>query len=112
MHELSRTLYDEILSVAASQLHRERGQRSIGVTDLAHEALERALRHGAAEGTERAEILRRVSNLCRQVLVDHARARKTRKRGEGQRPEALPLAVEPAAAEGLGALDLLALDEA
>ena len=110
MDELSRTLYDEIRHVAAAQLRRERGERSIGATDLAHEALERALRHGAARGVERAEILRRCANLCRQVLVDHARVRGRRKRGDGHRP--LAIEVEPAAAEGLGTLDLLALDEA
>ncbi len=110
MDELSRTLYDEIRSVASVLLRREYRDRSIGATDLAHEALERALRQGAAQGIEREEILRRCARLCRQVLVDQARARGRTKRGEGKRP--LSIEVEPAVTDGLGALDLLAVDEA
>lgn len=110
MDRLDQTLYDEIRRLAAGQLRRERGQRSIGATDLAHEALERALRQGAAEGVERAEVLRRCAHLCRQVLVDHARARGRRKRGDGQRP--FELEIEPAVDVDTDGLDLLALDEA
>ncbi len=110
MDDLSRTLYDDIRRIAAGQLRRERALRSICATDLAHDAIERALRQGAADGVTRAELLRRVARLCRQVLVDRARARQRLRRGAGSRPERLD--VDPEAAEGLGPLDLVALDEA
>lgn len=113
MDELSRTLYDEIRRLAAAQLRRERGPRSIDATELAHEALARVLRDGAqgdAPDVERRELLRRCARVCRQVLVDHARARGSRKRGDGQRPASLD--VDLAASGGPPALDLLLLDEA
>ncbi len=110
LDEFSRTLYDDIRRVAAGQLRREKSARSICVTDLAHDALERALRQDAGRGVTRAELMRRIARLCRQVLVDRARARGRLRRGDGARPERLD--VDPTAAEGLGALDLLALDDA
>jgi len=114
--ELSRTLYDEIRQVAARQLGREMAMRSICATDLAHEAIERAIRQRAGKGVSRSELLKRVARLCRQVLVDRARARGRLRRGEGRRP--IQLEVGPgvlqsgSAGEGVEALDLIALDEA
>ena len=108
LDELSQTLYAEIRHVAAGQLRREHALRSISPTDLAHEAMARAIRSASLEEIPRAEILRRVARLCRQVLVDRARARLRLRRGSGERP--LTLEVEPEADTGTGTLDVLAVD--
>ena len=108
--DLSRTLYDEIRRMAAVQLRGERARRSICATDLAHEAMARALRQRAAENVTRAELLRRVSRLCRQVLVDRARARGRLKRDSGRRR--VPLESLDPIEERVDAFDIVALDEA
>lgn len=110
MDSLSRTLYDEIRRVAAGQIRGDRALRSICATDLAHEALERALRQKAGEGVERGELLGRVSRICRQVLVDRARRRDAVRRGGGR--ELAPLDVEAPADERMAPLDMLVLDDA
>ena len=110
MDDLSQTLYQEIRHVAAAQLRHEKSLRSISPTDLAHEAIERAIRQEAGAGVTRAELLRRVSRLCRQVLVDRARSKNRLRRGEGVRP--VRLEVDPAMTAGMGTLDLIAVDDA
>ena len=110
MDELSRTLYSEIRHVAAGALRRERERRSLSPTDLAHEAMARAIRSASLEDVPRAEVLRRVARLCRQVLVDRARARSRLRRGGGRRP--LALEVDPESSDRLGTVDVLAVDEA
>jgi RNA polymerase sigma factor (TIGR02999 family) len=110
MDAISRSLYDEIRRLARSRIRNDRAGRSICATDLAHEVLERGLRHGALAGIPRDEVLRRISRLSRQVLVDRARARGRLRRGAGE--EVVQLALDPAAVPGVEPLDLLALDEA
>jgi len=110
MDAISRSLYDEIRRLAAGRIRREPAARSICATALAHEVLERALRSDALSGVPREELLRRISRLLREVLVDHARARGRLRRGGGARRE--QLAVDPTAVPGVAPLDLLSLDEA
>ncbi|MHC5059090.1 MAG: ECF-type sigma factor, partial [Planctomycetota bacterium] len=58
---------------------------------------------------DRAHFLRAATSAMRSVLIDHARARATDKRGGGRRREELP---EELGARPRAALEMLALDEA
>lgn len=107
---------NELFEHAYADLHRrasiavERmGRRSLDTTGLLHEAYLKLAGTDALLPEDRTHFIRIAAAAMRQVLVDRARRRLTRKRGE-DRPEAdidlLPVAVEHPAET------LLALDEA
>jgi RNA polymerase sigma factor (TIGR02999 family) len=73
-------LYDELRRLARRQLAREQGARVIEPTTLVHEAYIK-LAGNAPHAVNRAHLLALASNAMRQVLVDHARARRSVKRG-------------------------------
>lgn len=110
MDLISRTLYDEIRHVVGQRMRGDRAGRSISATDLAHDVLERGLRHHALEGVPRPELMRRVGRLSREVLVDRARSRNRIKRGGAE--QVLQLAVDPTAVPGMRPLDVLSLNDA
>lgn len=106
--ELLTLLYDELHALAARQMARERVGHTLQPTALLHEAWLRLDGHDLRfEG--RKQFFALAGRVMRNVLVDHARARKAEKRGgEG---EAVTL-VEMAHGEREETVDLLALDEA
>lgn len=110
MDDLSKALYDDLKAIAARQLRGDRAMRSICPTDLANEALRRALDQHGMTGQVRTEILGRMAHLVRQVLVDRARQRQSLRRGAAE--EIVQLAVDPTVDPRAPELDLLALDEA
>lgn len=110
LDDLSRTLYADIRRIAAQRLRGDRASRSIGVTDLAHDVIERALTSDVAEGVSRAELLVRIARLSRQVLVDRARRRAALRHGGGR--GFVQLEMDPTGARAFSPLDLVALDEA
>ncbi|MEM7205415.1 MAG: sigma-70 family RNA polymerase sigma factor [Planctomycetota bacterium] len=110
MDFLSQTLYREIRQIAAMRIRGDRAERSICATDLAHEVIERALRQEAVCGVSRDELLRRVSQIARQVLVDHGRRRGRQRRGGGR--DVVQLAAEPCATEHMAPVDVVAIDDA
>lgn len=76
-------LYEDLRRMARRQIGRELGDRSIHPTTLVHEAYLKLLGGGGIEAADRAHFLAIASHAMRQVLVDHARHRRTLKRGEG-----------------------------
>lgn len=73
-------VYDELRSVAARQLRRERTGHTLHPTALVHEAYMK-LAGGGVEAVNRSHFLAIAARAMRQVLVDHARRRGARKRG-------------------------------
>lgn len=73
-------VYDELRSVAARQLRRERTGHTLHPTALVHEAYMK-LAGGGLAAVNRSHFLAIAARAMRQVLVDHARRRGARKRG-------------------------------
>ena len=74
-------IYEELRRVAQGQFRNERSDHTLQSTALVHEAFLRLSGEGAASWQDRAHFFRLASKVMRNVLVDHARARRALKRG-------------------------------
>jgi RNA polymerase sigma factor (TIGR02999 family) len=91
-HALDRLLplvYDELRALARSHLRRERAHHTLGATALVHEAYIRLAAREQLTAEDRAHFFAIAAQAMRRVLIDHARARKRKKRGSGQEAEPL-----------------------
>jgi RNA polymerase sigma factor (TIGR02999 family) len=79
-------VYDELRRLAAARLAGERAGHSLDATALVHEAY---LRLGAASFADRSGFFRAAAVAMQRILVDHARRRKSWRRGGGARTLAL-----------------------
>jgi RNA polymerase sigma factor (TIGR02999 family) len=79
-------VYDELRRLAAARLAGERAGHSLDATALVHEAY---LRLGAASFADRSGFFRAAAVAMQRILVDHARRRKSARRGSGARTIAL-----------------------
>lgn len=102
-------VYDELRRVAHRHLRGEATGHTLGTTALVHEAYLELARLQQVRWHGRAYVLAAASQAMRRILIDHAVARRTQKRGGGAVAEPLDDAVAMAASRGD---DLLALDEA
>jgi RNA polymerase sigma factor (TIGR02999 family) len=109
LEKLTAVVYDEIRRIAHRFMQRERKPHTLQTTALVNEAYVRLLGHKQIEWNGRGHFLAVVSQVMRQVLIDHARRKQYLKRGgDIQRvsfDENATMSVERAA-------ELLALDEA
>lgn len=91
LSELVTALYGELHRIAARHLRRERPDHTLQATALVHEAYLKLMGDRQREFADRAHFLALASRAMRQVLVDYARARESKKRsGDGivdPRPE-------------------------
>src|SRR5262249_55423344 len=103
------TLYEDLHQLAQHFMRAESAGHTLQPTALVHEAYVRLIDQRETAWQDRAHFLAIASQAMRRVLVDHARARKTAKRGGEcktiQLTEAEP---DMAAAE----VDLILLDDA
>jgi RNA polymerase sigma factor (TIGR02999 family) len=99
-------LYDELRSMARYHLSRERADHTVQPTALVHEVYLRLAHQPGAQ--QREQFLALASRVMRRVLIDHARRRRSAKRGDA--PCRITLAEDVAIVTPN--LDLLALDEA
>jgi RNA polymerase sigma factor (TIGR02999 family) len=106
--ELRQTAYEALRGLAAAYLHQERRDHTLQPTALVHEAYLK-LANGASGWKSQTHFQAVAANAMRQILVDHARARKTQKRGGDWLR--VTLSSDAAADSGVG-IDMLALDEA
>jgi RNA polymerase sigma factor (TIGR02999 family) len=106
--ELLPCIYDELRKIAAQYLRKERSDHTLQPTALVHEAYLKLVDISHVEWQDRAHFFAVAAQVMRHILVDHARARRTDKRGgEVQRialDEAISFSKEPD-------VDLLSLDE-
>lgn len=82
---LVERVYGELRIVAANLVRDEGPSNSLHPTALLHEAFDRLLRGDVlGRAPNRAYLFGAAARAMRQVLVDHARARKAEKRGGGR----------------------------
>jgi RNA polymerase sigma factor (TIGR02999 family) len=74
-------VYAELRRIAARALVAERREHTLQPTALVNEAYVRLVERPNASWQDRAHFLACAARLMRQVLVDHARARRADKRG-------------------------------
>jgi RNA polymerase sigma factor (TIGR02999 family) len=102
-------VYDELRQIAGRFLRREHSPPTLQSTALVHEAYLRLIDQNRSNWESRTHFLGVAATIIRNILVDHARARKSAKRG-GATPNLVldeALAV-PAKRE----IELVALDDA
>jgi RNA polymerase sigma factor (TIGR02999 family) len=104
-------VYDELRRVARARLRAEPAGHLLQTTALVHEAYLRLADIDHMNVQNRAHLLALSGRLMRQILVDHARRKGSRKRGGGVMPLALD-DVDVHAASGPLRIDVLALNEA
>jgi len=102
-------VYQELHRLAQAYLNREHPGHTLQPTALIHEAYIRLIDQGQPDWNSRSHFFRFSAHLMRQVLVDHARAARSAKRGGDQYKLSLDQ-VNLASPEQ--DIDLLALDEA
>ena len=106
--EWAQQVYPELRCIAGRLFRSERADHTLQPTALVHEALIRLFEHGPEKYANRAHFFGVVCRAMRQVLVEHARGRRTRKRGGGWRR----VPIEEVDLVALEGSNLLALDAA
>jgi RNA polymerase sigma factor (TIGR02999 family) len=114
LDRLMPLVYGELRRLAAHYMRGERKEHTLQPTALVHEA------YGRLVGQEitwrdRAQFFKAAAQSMRRILVDHARAKRSAKRGGGQPGRPLDEAVDVVTVAGGGELsraDLVDLDRA
>ncbi|MEM1261333.1 MAG: ECF-type sigma factor [Pseudomonadota bacterium] len=108
LEQIIPAVYDELHRVAKSVMRGQPQSHTLQATALVNEAF---LRIGDvnAELKNRGHFIGIVANVMRQILVDHARAKLSQKRGGGARHESFD-EVEIAGADTGPSTDVLALE--
>ena len=102
-------VYNELRRQARSYLAKERGSHTLQPTALVHEAYLRLVDQTRISWQNRAHFFGIAANMMRRILVDHARAHASEKRGGA----AIRLSIEDVQIPlEQRASDLIALDEA
>jgi RNA polymerase sigma factor (TIGR02999 family) len=104
---LMQMLYEPLREMADRHLIRERNGHTLQPTALVHEVYLRLADQRHVEWRDRLHFFAVAAQVMRRILVDHARRRKSEKRGGGEIPIAIDLAVELCEERDF---DLIALD--
>src|SRR5439155_6181041 len=107
--DLRPLVYDQLTEVAREFTALERKDHTLQATALVHEAYLRLLGSRDVPWSDRAQFFRAAADAMRRILIDHARAKGTIKRGGGRRR--LPLDVLDLACEALFP-EAVAIDDA
>ncbi len=107
--QLFADVYGELRSLAARYLHRERKSHTLQPTALVHEAYLKLVGQTRVDWQGRAHFLAIAAHAMREILVDHARRHKAKKRGGNRHRIALD---DNLAVESNRDVDLLALEDA
>lgn len=112
LHALLPSIYADLKRVAHRQLFRHLHGPTLSTTVLVHEAYSRLIQGNGARHVSRTHFFALSARVMRQVMIDHARARATGKRGgttlglhETDAAEASPFQALLAFAQDLAALD-------
>jgi RNA polymerase sigma factor (TIGR02999 family) len=109
LKDLLPVVYDELRALAAAHMRRERREHTLQPTALANEVYLRLVDETKVAWQGRAQFLAIAARAMRQILIEHARARKAAKRG-GDR---LRVTLSDTSTDDTGAvLDLLDLHDA
>jgi|SRR5689334_2329006 RNA polymerase sigma-70 factor (ECF subfamily) len=82
-------LYNDLRRLAAYQLRRERSNHTLQPTALVNEVYVKIFRQTPPEARSRTHFIALAAQVMRRFLVDHARSKKTEKRGRD--PQMVPL---------------------
>ena len=97
-------VYDELRRLAAAKMGAENPGRTLGATDLVHEAYLRLI--GNQRFESKTHFMRAAAVAMRRILVDRARARNAAKRGGGRRVDLdVELLTTPDSDEAVCAVD-------
>lgn len=110
LEQLLPLIYTECERIAVRQLRRERPEHSLDPTALVHEMYLRVVDQRRATWQNRVQFFGVAAQIMRRILVDHARARRTDKRGGAS--VFVSLAAAANAPDATGVADVLAIDEA
>jgi len=102
-------VYDELKAIAAARLRSERADHTLTPTALVHEAYLKLVDQRTTDWKNRAQFFAIAARAMRRILLDHAIARKARKRGGG---EAFVTLVDDVAGRETSAEQLIELDDA
>jgi RNA polymerase sigma factor (TIGR02999 family) len=80
---LIQAVYGELRQMARGYLRRERSDHSLPPTALVHEAYLKLVDQREVHWQNRAHFFAIAARVMRRILVDHARARASIKRGQG-----------------------------
>lgn len=108
--ELLPLVYRELRQLAAGYLRRERSAHTLQPTALVHEAYLALVNHDRIDWQGKTHFLAMAATQMRRILVDHARATGSEKRGGRLKRVTLTVGVVGGTAET--STELLALDEA
>lgn len=103
-------VYGELRRLAAAHLRHDRAGHTLQPTALVHEAYIRLSTGAATDITGRQHFYRLASKVMRQILVDHARAKDSLKRGGGH--DRVTLGTDAWGEDRGDTVDVMALDEA
>jgi RNA polymerase sigma factor (TIGR02999 family) len=109
LDHLMPEIYEELRRLAQKAMSGERSGHTLQTTALVHEAYLRLAQFEGLDVNSRPQFLALASRVMRRILVDHARARRSAKRGGGAFRVTLSDAIADAQGNGF---DVLALDEA
>jgi RNA polymerase sigma factor (TIGR02999 family) len=110
LERLLDMIYPELHRLAARHFRRERNAWTMQATALVNETYLRLVAHEEHNWRNRAHFFGAAANLMRRILIDHARARQSRKRGSRQ--DLVSLDEEITVADNSRPAELLALDAA
>lgn len=79
-------VYDELRRIAHLRLARESTGRTLGTTELVHEAYLRLIDQTRVQRTGRAHFMAIAATAMRRIFVDRARSRRSLKRGGADPP--------------------------
>jgi RNA polymerase sigma-70 factor (ECF subfamily) len=80
-NDLMPIVYAELRRIAAHHLRRERREHTLQPTALVNEAYLRMFEQSSPQLADKAHFMALASKVMRSILVDHARARGSAKRG-------------------------------
>jgi len=106
---LAERVYHELHVMARRFMQHERQGNTLQATALVHEVYIRLAGVGKLQWRQRAQFFALAAKMMRRILVDAARARRTRKRGSGVIHVSLE---EPAVLAAAPDRSLIALDDA
>lgn len=105
-------VYDELKRLAGRMMARERRDHTLQTTGLVHEAYLRLVDQSRVDWRGATHFRAVAAQAMRRILIDHARARQSEKRGGAWQRVTLAHTIAPGDQAGFDAADLIALNAA
>jgi RNA polymerase sigma-70 factor (ECF subfamily) len=112
LDEVMPLVYDELRTIAARHLARERPDRMLQATALVNEAYMKLVDQRRVDWQNRAHFFAIAARLMRRILLDDARRRQRQKRGAGKADVSVDEGVDVSVRGGVHPADVIALDRA